>query len=50
MAKKSKIYEKVYYHLPGSARRTIWRFILNHPKLTYKKIGNALITSLSAIG
>ncbi|MGM0612156.1 MAG: 2-oxo acid dehydrogenase subunit E2 [Bacteroidota bacterium] len=48
--KKSKFYERLYYHLPGILRKMIWRYILNHPRLAYKKMGNISITSLGMIG
>ncbi|MCF8218824.1 MAG: 2-oxo acid dehydrogenase subunit E2 [Bacteroidales bacterium] len=48
--KKSKFYERLYYHLPGFLRKMIWRYILNHPRLAYRKMGNISITSLGMIG
>jgi pyruvate/2-oxoglutarate dehydrogenase complex dihydrolipoamide acyltransferase (E2) component len=48
--KRSKFYERVYYHLPGFLRKRIWRYIINHPRLAYKKMGNVSITSLGMMG
>jgi pyruvate/2-oxoglutarate dehydrogenase complex dihydrolipoamide acyltransferase (E2) component len=42
--------EKVYYHLPGFLRRLIWRILLNSPKNAFKKMGNAVITSVGMMG
>lgn len=43
-------YERFYYRLPGMLRRAIWRFLLRHPKIAYKKMGNALVTSIGMMG
>ncbi|MFP4547939.1 MAG: 2-oxo acid dehydrogenase subunit E2 [Fidelibacterota bacterium] len=48
--KKSKRLEKLYYFLPGFLRRLVWRFILNHPKLAYKQMGNVVLTSIGMMG
>jgi len=48
--KRSKFYERLYYHLPGFLRRRIWRYMINHPKLAYNKMGNVSITSLGMMG
>ncbi|MBN1397756.1 MAG: 2-oxo acid dehydrogenase subunit E2 [Bacteroidetes bacterium] len=49
LQKRPKLHERIYYHLPGIIRRMVWRFMLDHPKIAYKKMGNAGITSLSAV-
>ena len=48
--KQSKISERLYYHMPGFIRRAIWKFMLRNPKLAYKKMGNAVITSVGMMG
>ncbi len=48
--KRSKFYERLYYHLPGFLRKMIWRHIIAHPKLAYHKMGNVSITSPGTIG
>ncbi len=48
--KKSKRLEKLYYFLPGFLRRLVWRFMLNHPKLAYKQMGNVVLTSIGMMG
>jgi len=48
--RKSKRSENIYYSLPGFLRRTVWRIMLNNPKFVYKKMGNAVITSVGMMG
>jgi len=48
--KQSSISERLYYHLPGFLRRFIWNIMLNNPKIAYKKMGNAVITSIGMMG
>jgi pyruvate/2-oxoglutarate dehydrogenase complex dihydrolipoamide acyltransferase (E2) component len=48
--KKSQSYEKLYYRLPRFLRMVFWRFMLGHPKTSYDKMGNVIVTSLGAIG
>jgi pyruvate/2-oxoglutarate dehydrogenase complex dihydrolipoamide acyltransferase (E2) component len=43
-------YERLYFRLPGILRRAVWKFLLRHPEIAYKKMGNVVITSLSATG
>lgn len=50
LKKQSAFYERLYYILPGFIRRSIWKFLLCHPKITYKKMGNAVITSVGMMG
>jgi pyruvate/2-oxoglutarate dehydrogenase complex dihydrolipoamide acyltransferase (E2) component len=50
LGKKSALSEKLYYRLPGFLRRTIWKMMLRNPKFAYKKMGNAVITSVGMIG
>jgi len=48
--KPSKMYENLYYHLPGFLRRMIWRWMLRRPRMVHRKMGNVVITSLGMIG
>lgn len=48
--RKTNTYENTYYLLPGFLRRFIWKIMLNNPKIAYKKMGNAVITSLTSAG
>lgn len=48
--KKTSLWESLYYHLPGFIRRAIWRIILGNPKFAYRKMGNAVITSVGMMG
>lgn len=48
--RKAGLSERLYYHLPGFLRRAVWRFMLGNPKIAYKKMGNAVITSVGMIG
>lgn len=48
--RKPSVAEKFYYHLPGFLRRLIWRFMLSHPKIAYKNMGNAVLTSIGMMG
>ena len=48
--KKATISEKLYYMLPGFLRRFIWKVMLSNPKFAYKKMGNAIVTSVGMMG
>lgn len=48
--RKTKQSEKLYYSLPKFLRRFFWRYLLKHPKLAFKKMGNVAFTSLGASG
>jgi len=48
--KKSDLAERLYYHMPGFFRRAVWKIMLGNPKLAYKKMGNAVITSVGMMG
>lgn len=50
LQKKTRRFEKVYYLLPGFARRFAWKFLLKHPKLAFEKMGNVAFTSIGMIG
>jgi len=47
---RSNIFERFYYILPGLLRRMIWKFMLNHPKIAYKKMGNVVVSSIGMMG
>lgn len=42
--------ERLYYVLPGFVRRCFWRYLLRHPHLAFKKMGNVAITSVGMVG
>ena len=48
--KQTNFSERLYYHMPGFIRRTVWKILLNNPKIVYKKMGNAVITSVGMMG
>ncbi len=50
LQKKTGQLEKLYYFLPGFMRRFVWRYLLRHPKLAYKKMGNVAFTAIGMIG
>jgi len=50
LARSPKFYEKLYYRLPGFLRRAFWRYMLNHPRLAFRKMGNVSITSPGMMG
>lgn len=50
LRKKQAFSEKLYYHLPGFLRRTVWKIILDNPRFAYSKMGNVVITSVGMTG
>lgn len=50
LKKKTGRLEKLYYMLPGFARRYVWSYILSHPHFAFKKMGNVAFTSLGMMG
>lgn len=42
--------ERLYYTLPGFVRRTVWKYLLKHPKIAFRKMGNVAFTSLGMMG
>ena len=50
LQKNANRLERIYYFLPGFARRFFWRYMLKRPKLAYKKMGNVAITSIGMMG
>lgn len=47
---KSSHLELLYYVLPGFIRSFFWNYLLRHPHLAFKKMGNVAITSIGMIG
>lgn len=47
---QSNLSEALYYYMPGFFRRAVWKFMLRNPKIAYKKMGNAVITSVGMMG
>ncbi len=50
LQRKTTKTEQLYYYLPGFIRRFIWHFMLKHPKIIFKKMGNVSVTSVGATG
>ena len=50
LQRKTLKLERLYYSLPKFLRRYIWRFLLKHPKLSFKKMGNVAFTSVGMMG
>jgi hypothetical protein len=48
--KKPTLPERLYYHMPGFARRVVWKIMLRNPKVAFRKMGNVVITSLGMMG
>ncbi len=42
--------ERLYYWLPGFARRYVWRYMLRHPRAAFAKMGNVAVTSIGLAG
>lgn len=50
LRKKPAASERLYYRLPGCLRRAVWRFLMRRPKALYRKMGNAIVTSVGMMG
>ncbi|MBN2350746.1 MAG: 2-oxo acid dehydrogenase subunit E2 [Bacteroidales bacterium] len=50
LQRKAARLEKLYYLLPGFMRSYVWKYVLKHPKLAFKKMGNVAFTSLGTEG
>ncbi len=50
LRKKAGKLEKIYFVLPGFLRRYFWRYLVKHPKLAYRKMGNVAMTSTGMTG
>jgi len=47
---KKSLLMKLYYSLPGPARRLSWKLILRNPNLVKKNMGTVMVTSVGMIG
>jgi hypothetical protein len=50
LQKKTGRLEKLYYFLPGFVRRCIWSYVLKHPKIAFRYMGNVAFTTVGTIG
>jgi pyruvate/2-oxoglutarate dehydrogenase complex dihydrolipoamide acyltransferase (E2) component len=50
LKKQSSAKQRLYYHLPGFARRFFWDWLLRNPKAAYRTMGNVAVTSVGMIG
>ena len=50
LQRKSSRLDQLYYFLPGFVRRLFWRYLLRHPALAYKTMGNVAFTSIGMMG
>lgn len=50
LMKRTSRVQKLYYMLPGFMRRYIWKYVLRHPKIAYKNMGNVAFTSIGMMG
>jgi len=48
--RRSRVSERLYYHLPGFARRFVWKMMLGNPGFAFRKMGNAVVTSVGMMG
>lgn len=48
LQKRTKLFEKLYFKLPGFLRRAIWRFVFRKPETAFKTMGNAVFTSVAS--
>ena len=42
--------EKLYYFLPGAARRLAWRLMMRRPRFLFAKMGNVVVTAVGMMG
>jgi hypothetical protein len=50
LQRKTREFERIYYSLPKFLRRYFWRYLLRHPRLAFRKMGNVAFTSLGMMG
>ena len=50
LSKQSTLAENLYYYLPGFLRRYLWKVMLGNPEFAFKKMGNAVVTSVGMMG
>lgn len=48
--KRLNFSERLYYNMPGFLRRAVWRYMLRNPEVAYRKMGNAVVTSVGMMG
>lgn len=48
--KRLNFSERLYYYMPGFLRREVWKYMLRNPELAYRKMGNAVVTSVGMMG
>jgi len=48
--RRSRVSERLYYRLPGFARRFVWKMMLGNPGFAFRKMGNAVVTSVGMMG
>ncbi len=48
--RRSRVSERLYYHLPGFARRFAWKMMLGNPRFAFRQMGNAVVTSVGMMG
>lgn len=47
---RSTFYERIYFRLPSFIRKAAWKYLLWNPRIAYRKMGNAVITSVGMLG
>jgi pyruvate/2-oxoglutarate dehydrogenase complex dihydrolipoamide acyltransferase (E2) component len=50
LKRETSFSEGLYYMLPGFLRRMVWHIMLGIPSFAYRKMGNAVITSIGMAG
>lgn len=50
LKKKSTLLERMYYNFPAFIRKMIWKYMLRHPKIAFKKMGNVVVSSIGMMG
>jgi len=50
LKKRSTVFQRLYYYLPGFLRRLFWKLLLKNPKSAFRTMGNVAVTSVGMIG
>jgi pyruvate/2-oxoglutarate dehydrogenase complex dihydrolipoamide acyltransferase (E2) component len=50
LMRRTSRFQRLYYMLPGFMRRYVWKYILKHPKIAFKNMGNVAFTSIGMMG
>jgi len=50
LKKRSSLYQRLYYYLPGFIRRLFWRLLLRSPITAFNMMGNVAVTSVGMTG